>query len=96
MKFIQIMEFEGEAAEATQAIENYIEQAGDKTFVKKAMLCVDRDASGTIVQLIEFASFEDAERNNELEATDEGHVEGEESFGEIRFRNLDVIGEYVL
>ena len=96
MKFIQIMEFEGEAAEATQAIENYIEQAGDKTFVKKAMLCVDRDASGTIVQLIEFASFEDAERNNELEATDEGHVEGEESFGEIRSRNLDVIGEYVL
>ena len=95
MKFVQIMEFKGEAGEATQAIENYIEQAGDGTFVKKATLCADRDTPGTIVQLIEFASFEDAERNNELEATDEGHVEGEESFGEIQFRNLDVIGEYI-
>jgi hypothetical protein len=46
------------------------------------------------VQRIEFASFEDAERNNELEATDESHVEREETFGEIQFRNLDVIGEY--
>ena len=38
--------------------------------------------------------FKEAQKNNELEITNDDHEETQESFGEISFRNLDVFGEY--
>ena len=65
----------------------------DRSYARKATICVDRD-SGKLLQLIEFDSWEEAQKNNELEITNDDHEETQESFGEITFKNLDVFGEY--
>ena len=38
--------------------------------------------------------WEEAQKNNELEITNDDHEETQDSFGEITFRNLDVFAEY--
>ena len=55
---------------------------------------MDRDNPGTLIQLIEFNSWEEAQKNNELDITEDDHEETQETFGEITFRNLDIYGEY--
>ena len=93
MKFIQIMEFEGAPEDAENALQSYIEKADGRSYALNATICVDRD-SGKLLQLIEFDSWEEAQKNNELEITNDDHEETQESFGEITFKNLDVFGEY--
>ena len=94
MKFLQIMEFQGNAEDAEKALQHYIEKADGRSYAKKATICVDRDNPWTVIQLIEFDSWEKAQKNNELEITEEDNQETEETFGEITFRNLDIFGEY--
>lgn len=94
MKFLQIMEFQGNAEDAEKALQHYIEKADGRSYAKKATICVDRDKPGTVIQLIEFDSWEEAQKNNELEITEDDNQETEETFGEITFRNLDIFGEY--
>ena len=93
MKFIQIMEFEGAPEDAENALQSYIENADRRSYARKATICVAGD-SGKLLQLIEFDSWEEAQKNNELEITNDDHEETQESFGEITFKNLDVFGEY--
>ena len=93
MKFIQIMEFEGAPEDAENALQSYIETADGRSYARKATICVDGD-SGKLLQLIEFDSWEEAQKNNELEITNDDHEETQESFGDITFKNLDVFGEY--
>ena len=57
MKFIQIMEFEGDPEDAENALQSYIEKADGRSYARKATICVDRD-SGKLLQLIEFDSWE--------------------------------------
>ena len=94
MKFLQIMEFQGSPEDAEKALQHYIEKADGRSYARKATLCVDRDNAGTVIQLIEFDSWDEAQKNNELEITEEDNQETEETFGDITFRNLDVFGEY--
>ena len=94
MKFLQIMEFQGSPEDAEKALQHYIEKADGRSYARKATICVDRDNSGKVIQLIEFDSWEEAQKNNELEITEEDNQETEETFGDITFRNLDVFGEY--
>ena len=94
MKFIQIMEFNGSPEDADQALKQYIEKADGRSYARKATICVDRDNPETLIQLIEFDSWEEAQKNNELEMTNDDHEETQDSFGEITFRNLDVFAEY--
>ena len=96
MKFIQVMEFNSTIEEAQKGLKEYIEVAGSKTTARVATLCVDRDNPETIVQIVEFDSYESATQNNELEETQEASSEHEESIGEVNFRNLDVVGIYEL
>jgi len=96
MKFIQVMEFNSTIEEAQKGLEEYIEVAGSKTTARVATLCVDRDNPETIVQIVEFDSYESATQNNELEETQEASSEHEENIGEVSFRNLDVVGVYEL
>ena len=51
------------------------------------------DAENALQSYIEKA-WEEAQKNNELEITNDDHEETQESFGEITFKNLDVFGEY--
>ncbi len=96
MKFIQVMEFNSTIEEAQKGLEEYIKVAGSKTTARVATLCVDRDNPETIVQIVEFDSYESATQNNELEETQEASSENEENIGEVNFRNLDVVGIYEL
>jgi len=94
MKFLQIMEFQGSPEDAEKALQHYIEKAGGQSYARRATICADRDNPGTVIQFIEFDSYEEAQKNNELEITEEDNKETEETFGDITFRNLDVFGEY--
>ena len=96
MKFIQVMEFNSTIEEAQKGLEEYIEVAGSKTTARVATLCVDRDNPETIVQIVEFDSYESATQNNELEETQEASSEHEENISEVSFRNLDVVEVYEL
>ena len=88
------MEFNGSPEDADQALKQYIEKADGRSYARKATICVDRDNPETLIQLIEFDSWEEAQKNNELEITNDDHEETQDSFGEITFRNLDVLAEY--
>ena len=88
------MEFNGSPEDADQALKQYIEKADGRSYARKATICVDRDNPETLIQLIEFDSWEEAQKNNELEMTNDDHEETQDSFGEITFRNLDVFAEY--
>ena len=71
MKFLQIMEFQGSPEDAEKALQHYIDKADGRSYARKATICVDRDNSGTVIQLIEFDSWDEAQKNNELEITEE-------------------------
>ena len=88
------MEFNGSPEDADQALKQYIEKADGRSYARKATICVDRDNPETLIQLIEFDSWEEAQKNNELEITNDDHEETQDSFGDITFRNLDVFAEY--
>ena len=77
MKFLQNMEFQGNAEDAEKALQHYIEKADGRSYAKKATICVDRDNPGTVIQLIEFDSWEEAQKNNELEITEDDNQETE-------------------
>jgi len=96
MKFVQIMEFTGSTEEAINSINNYITIAGAETKVKKATVCEDRDNPGHLLQIIEFDSYEDAMLNNDLEVTKKASEEDTSSFGEVQFKNLDVMEVFEL
>ncbi|MAT36763.1 MAG: hypothetical protein CL420_01860 [Acidimicrobiaceae bacterium] len=96
MKFIQVMEFKSTIEEAQKGLEEYIEVAGSKTTARVVTICVDRDDPETIIQIIEFDSYESAMQNNELDETQESSSEHEENVGSVTFRNLDVAGVYEL
>ena len=93
MKFIQIMEFEGAPEDAENALKQYIEKARGRSYARKATICVDRD-TWNLLHLIEFDSWEEAQKNNDLDITNDDHEETQESFGEITFKHLDVFAEY--
>ena len=88
------MEFNGSQEDADHALKQYIEKADGRSYARKATICVDRDNPETLIQLIEFDSWEEAQKNNELEITNDDHEETQDSFGDITFRNLDVFAEY--
>ena len=91
MKFIQIMEFTGSAEEEINSINNYISIAGAETTVKRATVCEDKDNPGQLLQIIEFNSYEDALLNNDLEVTKKASEIDTSNFGEVQFKNLNVL-----
>ena len=96
MKFFQIMEFTGTPEDAIDAINNYISIAGAETKVIKATVCEDRDNPGHLLQIIEFESYEDAMINNDLEVTKKASEEDTSNFGEVQFKNLNVVQTFDL
>ena len=96
MKFFQIMEFTGSSDEAIASINNYIDIAGAETTVKRATLCEDRDNPGQLLQIIEFDSYADAMTNNELEVTQKASDEDTSNFGDVEFKNLNVLEVFEL
>lgn len=89
MRFIQIIESEGDVAAELAEIRGYAEMAkGDDTVkVERVTVCTDRNKPGTIVSIAEFASWEAAKQNDEHEITQEGAAAAPDG---TTYRDLDV------
>ena len=91
MRFYQLMEFRSTAEDAVADIHRYRDLMGDQTTARRAPVCVDRDAPGLVVQIVEFDSYAEAMANSEHETTQDEAAKIEESSGGVAFRNLDVV-----
>ena len=91
VRFIQIIESEGDVAEELAGVQGYAEQAaGDETVkVERVTVCGDRDHPGTVIMIAEFASADAAKQNDEHEITQEGAANASDG---TTYRNLDVHG----
>ncbi|MEK9839340.1 MAG: hypothetical protein VW396_09760 [Ilumatobacter sp.] len=96
MAFVQIMEFEMEPAEAVRLIEQYAEEGKGITYARRAVLGLDRNRPGTVIQIIFFDSAEEAELNNELEITQRGGEEFSARALEVKFTDVDVITDITI
>ena len=61
-------------------------------------MCIrdSRDTPGRLLQVIEFDSYEDAMINNDLEVTKKASEEDTSSFGDVEFKNLNVVEVFEL
>ena len=96
MAFVQIMEFEMEPAEAVRLMEQYAEEGKGLTYARRAVLGLDRNRPGTVIQIIFFDSAEEAEMNNELEITQRGGEEFSARALEVKFTDVDVITDITI
>ena len=96
MAFVQIMEFEMEPAEAVRLLEQYAEEGKGITYARRAVLGLDRNRPGTVIQIIFFDSAEEAELNNELEITQRGGEEFSARALAVKFTDVDVITDITI
>ncbi len=96
MAFVQIMEFEMEPAVAVRLIEQYAEEGKGITYARRAVLGLDRNRPGTVIQIIFFDSAEEAELNNELEITQRGGEEFSARATQVKFTDVDVITDITI
>jgi hypothetical protein len=96
MAFVQVMEFEMEPAEAVRLIEEYAEEGKGITYARRAVLGLDRNRPGTVIQIIFFDSAEEAELNNQLEITQRGGEEFAKRALEVKFTDVDVIADITI
>jgi hypothetical protein len=96
MGFVQIMEFQMEPAEAVRLIEQYAEEGKGITYARRAVLGLDRNRPGTVIQIIFFDSAEEAELNNELEITQRGGEEFSARALQVKFTDVDVITDITI
>ena len=95
MKFVQIMECQTTRFDELDALDKQWQQAtaGRNTVVHQ-YVTKDRDRPNTYVIIVEFDSYEDATKNNELPETQEIAQQMQKLVdGEVTFRNLDVMSE---
>jgi uncharacterized protein (DUF1330 family) len=95
VKFVQVIQMDTKKIEEIQKLdEEYQAAAQGKTTSTRALVCKDRDHADRYFVIIEFPSYEEAQKNNDLPATQEfakkqmALVEGPPTF-----YNLDVIEE---
>jgi len=96
MAFVQVMEFEMEPAEAVRLLEQYAEEGKGITYARRAVLGLDRNRPGTVIQIIFFDSAEEAELNNQLEITQRGGEEFSTRALEVKFTDVDVITDITI
>jgi hypothetical protein len=96
MEFIQMVEVPTGDVEAVLALdEQWMQQTEGERTARRQWICQDRDRPGTVVMLVEFPSYEEAMRNNDLPATGDIANGLERLAGRPPgFRNLDVIREF--
>jgi len=92
MEFIQIMEYEMDIATAIERSERYLTEAKGQTFARGITFCTDKNRPGVVVAMIRFDSYQDAQKNNELEVTKKSGSDWPENL-EIKFTDLNVVRE---
>lgn len=93
MAFVQIIEFTtSRIDEIRQLLDDYRAATEGKRTVVRATTTVDRDQPNRYVNIVEFASFEDAMRNSELPETSAfAEQMAKLCDGPATFHNLDVV-----
>ncbi len=92
MAFVQIIEFTTARPDEVEALvsEWRTKTAGRRT-ARRGTFTQDRERANTYVQIVEFASFEDAMANSDLPETEAlAEALRELCDGPVLFRNLDV------
>jgi hypothetical protein len=92
VSFIQIIEFTTTRADELDALlDEWLEKTQGKRTATRGVQTRDRDRANTYVQIVEFASYEEAMTNSELPETAEVAARlAELCDGPPTFRNLDV------
>jgi hypothetical protein len=98
MKFVQTIEFQTSRIDEILALDKKWRDATEGKRTATAMnITQDRDHPNTYVWMIEFPSYEDAMRNNDLSETQQiAEQMMKLSDGEPLFRNLDVVDQRLL
>ncbi|MGH9025887.1 MAG: hypothetical protein ACRDWD_07210 [Acidimicrobiia bacterium] len=98
MKFVQFIELKSSKIDQVQALDAEWEKATEgKRTVSRATILADRDVPNTYILAVEFPSYEDAMKNNELPETQRFAAEQAKlADGPATFRNLDVIDDRTL
>lgn len=98
MKFVQVMEFQASAIDEIRALDKkWREATKGKRTATAISITKDRDRPNTYLWMIEFPSYEDAMRNNDLPETQQiAEQMTKATDGPTTFRNLDVIEQSTL
>ncbi|WP_129669190.1 hypothetical protein [Phytoactinopolyspora endophytica] len=93
MKFVQMIEMRTSRYDDLVTLANEWDKATEGVnTVTRELVTSDRDRPNTYVMIVEFDSYEDAQKNNELPATNEISAKMAELCDEPPvFRNLDLI-----
>jgi hypothetical protein len=93
MKFVQTIEFQTSRIDEIMALDSkWREATAGKRTATAMNITKDRDRPNTYVWMIEFPSYEDAMRNNDLPETQQiAEQMMKLSDGPAVFRNLDVV-----
>jgi len=93
MRFIQMFEFTTTRIDEVDALmEKWVAQSEGRRRVDRSVLTADRDRPQTYVQIVEFASYEEAMQNSALPETAElAQRLAELSEEPPRFHNLDLV-----
>lgn len=95
MKFVQIIEYKTTQPDEVQKLnDEWLAKTEGKRPAGHSTSCKDRDNPDTYIEIIQFPSYEEAMRNNDLPETQE-FAEKMMALcdGEAIFRNLDVLVE---
>ena len=94
-KFVQIIEFETDDIEASMKLDQeYLAATEGKRTDVHSLTCADRDNKGRYFVIVEFPSYEDAQKNNDLPETKaSAEQQMKLAKGEPKFYNLDVLDE---
>ena len=94
-KFVQIIQYETDDIDASIALDKeYLEKTEGKRASGRGLTCADRDNPGRYFTIVEFDSYEDAQKNNDMPETQEfAEKQMKNSKGEATFYNLDVLFE---
>ena len=98
MKFVQLMEFQASNIDEIRALDKqWREATAGKRTATAMTITKDRDRPNTYVWMIEFPSYEDAMRNNDLPETQQiSEQMAKATDGPTTFRNLDLIEQSTL
>lgn len=93
-EYIQIVEYESDDIDAVISAANSVPVPDDIPKPSSVVVVADRDRPGVYATILRFASYEDAMRHSESDATHERIAKiGPHMKGETRFYNLDVLNE---
>jgi quinol monooxygenase YgiN len=92
MAFIQVIEFSTNRLDEVESLmDEWIDRTEGQRSAHRSVLTVDRDQSGTYVQIVEFPSYQAAMENSNLPITSEfAERLSKLCQGPAKFRNLDV------